>query len=109
MSSEPHVGLSRLSLATGGGVPEHLALKASRACVQELQRNKGNRDSTLRGCTQDFTCTGTQHKAVTTQESGPDLPVGLGRAGVGRVSWGCGSWLWLTSGGKDTGGRSARE
>ena len=48
-------------------------------------------------------------KAVTTQESGPDLPVGLGKASVGRVSWGCGDWLWLTCGGKDTGGRSARE
>ena len=60
--------------------------------MQELHRTGGNRDSTLRGCTQDFTCTGTQPKAVTPQKPGLDLPVGTGGS-PGVVGVNCGS-LW---------------
>ena len=99
-TSEPHVRLSSL----GGShqkeePPEHLALKAGRAWAQELHRTGGNRESALGGYTQGFTCTGTQGKAVTSYQPGPDLPVGLGgspgEVGVSCVS--CRLQCWDTS------------
>ena len=50
-------------LAVGERAPEHLVLKASRACAQELHRTGGNRDPILKRHTQTFTCTGSQGKA----------------------------------------------
>ena len=65
---------------------EHLALKASGACVQELHGTGGNRDPTLERCTQGFMCTGSQGKAKAPQESGSDLTAVLagspGKTGV---------------------------
>ena len=43
--------------------PEHLALKASGACAQELHGTGGNGDPILKMRTQNFTCTGSQEKA----------------------------------------------
>ena len=64
-SSEPHIRLHPGSLALGEEEPpEHLALKASIAQVQELHRTRRNRHSTLGGGTQGFMCTGTHGKAM---------------------------------------------
>ena len=60
-SSEPHIKLSRVGIWHGEKEPlEHLALKASGACVQELHGTGGNGDTIF---TQTFTCTGSQGKA----------------------------------------------
>jgi len=60
-TSEPH---SRcLSQGVWHGKEEplgHMTLKASEACVQELHRTGGDRNSTPGGCTQAFMCTGSQ-------------------------------------------------
>ena len=99
-SSQPHVRLPILRVWNREEEPpEHFALKASVAWVQELHRTGGNRDSTLGGCTQGFTCTGTQGKAVTPQEPGPGLPASPGcspgEMGVNCGSlWGQGHWWW---------------
>ena len=52
-------------LALGGGAPEHLVLRASGACTQELHRPGGNADSTLERHAQVFMCTGSEDKAET--------------------------------------------
>ena len=57
--------------------------------MQERHKTEGNRDSTLGGRTQGFTCTGTQGKAVTPYEPGSDLPAGLGGS-PGEAGVGCG-------------------
>ena len=57
---------------------EHLALKASGVCVQELHRMGGNRDPILKRCTQTFTCTESQGKAKSPRESGSNLTAVLG-------------------------------
>ena len=63
-SSEPHIKLSRVGIWHWEKEPlEHLALKASGACAQELHRTWGNRDPILKRRTQIFTCTGSQGKA----------------------------------------------
>ena len=57
-SSEPHVKSPCLGIwHWEKEPPEHLALRASGACAQELQRTGGNRDSILKRHTQTFTCT----------------------------------------------------
>ena len=65
---------------------EHLALKASRACAQELHQTGGNGDPILKRRTQTFTCTESQGKAKSPRESGSNLTtflVGhLGKTGV---------------------------
>ena len=71
--------------------------------MQELHRIGGNGDSTPGGPTQGFMRTEIQGKAVTPQEPGPDLPVGLGgspgEAGVDCGSlWGQGRWWWRPRG-----------
>ena len=49
-SSEPHVRLPILgSWHWEDEPPKHLALKASRVCLQELHRTGGNKDSTREG------------------------------------------------------------
>ena len=108
MSSEPHVGLSRLSAnrrrsSRAFGIEGQQSLRVGAPEEWRKQRLYFWRMHTR------FHMYWHPAKAVTTQQSGPDLPVGLGKASVRRVSWGCGDWLWLTCGGKDTGGRSARE
>lgn len=56
---------------------------------RSLHINEENKYSTLGGCTQCVTCIGTQHKAITPQESRLDLPVGLGGyPGEVGVKWG---------------------
>ena len=57
---------------------EHLALKASGACVQELHGTGGNGDPILKRCTQTFTTTGSQGKAKSPRESGSNLTAVLG-------------------------------
>ena len=65
-SSELHVRLPSLRVWHQEEKPtEHLAMKTSWTRVQELQRTGRNRDFTLGGHKQGFTCTGTKHKAVT--------------------------------------------
>ena len=73
-SSEPHIK----HRAQGERAPEHLALKASGACAQELHGTGGNGDPILKRHTQTFTCTGSQGKAKSPQESGSNLTVVLG-------------------------------
>ena len=57
---------------------EHLALKASGDCAQELHRTGGNGDPILKRRTQTFTCTGSQGKAKSPRESGSNLTAVLG-------------------------------
>ena len=57
---------------------EHLALKASGTCAQELHRTGGNGDPTLKRRTQTFTCTESQGKAKSPRESGSNLTAVLG-------------------------------
>ena len=70
--------------------------------MEELYRTGGTENTVLED-THGFMCTGTQGKAVTPQESRPDLPAGLGGS-PGEAGIGCGS-LWD----KDTGGKDTRE
>ena len=78
-SSEPHIKLSCVRIWHWEKEPlEHLALKASGACVQELHRTGGNRDPTLNRHIHIFTCTGSQGKEKTPQESGSNLTAVLG-------------------------------
>ena len=64
-SSEPHIKYPCLWIwHWEKEPPEHLALKTSGACVQEIYGTGGNRDPILKRCTQTFTCTGSQGKAV---------------------------------------------
>ena len=63
---------------------ECLALKASRAYFWETYRAGGNRDSTLKACIQNLTCSRTQGK-----EPGSDPPADLGESpGEARGNWG---------------------
>ena len=63
-SSELHIKLSLVGIwHWEKEPPEHLALKASGACVQELHGTGGNRDPILERCTQTFMCIGSQGKA----------------------------------------------
>ena len=63
-SSEPHIKLSHVGIWHWEKEPlEHLALKASGACTQELHGTGGNGDPILKRRTQTFTCTGSQGKA----------------------------------------------
>ena len=78
-SSEPHIKPSHVGdPAQGERAPEHLALKASGACVQELHGTGGNRDPILKRHTQTFTCTESQGKAKSPRESGSNLTAVLG-------------------------------
>ena len=63
-STEPHIKLSRVGIWHGEKEPlEHLALKVSGACVQELHGTGGNGDLILKRCTHTFMCTVSQGKA----------------------------------------------
>ena len=78
-SSEPHIKPSHAGIWHWEKEPlEHLALKASGACVQELHGTGGNGDPILKRCTQTFTCTGSQGKAKSPRESGSNLTAVLG-------------------------------
>ena len=72
----PHLGIWNLEKKP----LEHLALRAIRACAQELHRTGGNRNPILERCTQAFMCTGSQGKAETPLKSGSDLTAVLGRS-----------------------------
>ena len=78
-SSEPHIKPSHVGdPALGERAPEHLALKASGACAQELHGTGGNGDPILKRRTQTFTCTESQGKAKSPRESGSNLTAVLG-------------------------------
>ena len=78
-SSEPHIKPSHVGIRHWEKEPlEHLALKASGACAQELHRTGGNGDPTLKMHTWIFTCTGSQGKAKSPWESGSNLTTVLG-------------------------------
>ena len=78
-SSKSHFKLSRVGIWHREKEPlEHLALKVSGACAQELHRTGGNRDPILKGHTQTFTCTESQGKAKSPRESGSNLTAVLG-------------------------------
>ena len=78
-SSEPHIKLSRVGIWHWEKEPlEHLELKASGACVQELCRTRGNGDPILKRRTQTLMCTGSQGKAKSPRESGSNLTAVLG-------------------------------
>ena len=49
--------------------PEHLALKANGPYFREIQRNVGNRNSALKECTQNLTCSGTQGRGRNSKET----------------------------------------
>ena len=57
---------------------EHLALKASGACVQELHRTGGNGDLILKRRTRIFTCTRSQGRVRSPQEPRSNLTAVLG-------------------------------
>ena len=62
-SSEPHIKLSRVGIWHWEKESlEHLSLKASGACAQELH---GTGDPILKMHTQTFMCTGSQDKSKT--------------------------------------------
>ena len=65
-------------LAWGERALEHLALKASGACAQELHRTGVNGDPNLKRRTQTFMYTGSQGKAKAPWESGSNLTTVLG-------------------------------
>ena len=70
---------------------EHLALKASGACAQELHGTGGNGDPILKRRTQTFTCTESQGKAKSPRESGSNLTAVLGgHPGKTGVNVACG-------------------
>ena len=78
-SSEPHIKPSHAGIWHWEKEPlEHLALKASGACAQELHRTGGNRDPILKRRTWTFTCTGSQGRASSPEESGSNLTAVLG-------------------------------
>ena len=78
-SSEPHIKLSHVGIwHWEKELLEHLALKASGACMQELHRTGGNGDPILKRHTQTFTCTGSQGKEKSPWESGSNLTAVLG-------------------------------
>ena len=58
---ESHIGSPSLGVLLWKDEPlEHLALMASGACIRESQLAIGNRDSDLKGCTQNLACSETQ-------------------------------------------------
>ena len=65
-------------LALGERAPGALALKASRACVQELHGTEGNGDPILKRQTWTFTCTGSQGRVRSPQETRSNLTAILG-------------------------------
>ena len=78
-SSEPHIKPSRVGIWHWEKEPlEHLALKASGACAQELHRTGGNGDPIVKRRTRTFTCTGSQGKVRSPSESGSNLTAVLG-------------------------------
>ena len=78
-SSEPHIKPSHVGIWHWEKEPlEHLALKASGACEQELHGTGGNGDPILKRRTQMFTCTGSQGRARSPKESGSNLTAVLG-------------------------------
>ena len=80
-SSEPYIRSPPLGIRHWEEEPqEHLALRASGACAQELHSTGGNRDSILERCTQAFMCTASQGKAETSKEYRSHLTVVLGRS-----------------------------
>ena len=78
-SSEPHVRFPSLGICHWEKEPpEHLALKASGACAQELHGTGRNKDPILERHTQDFMCTVSQGKSEMPKVSELDLTAGLG-------------------------------
>ena len=65
-------------LALGERAPEHLALKASGTCAQELLGTGGNGDPILKRRTWTFTCPGSQGRARSPWKSGSNLTTVLG-------------------------------
>ena len=78
-SSEPTSGSHSWGIWPWEEEPrEHLALRTSGACAQELHRTGGNRDPILKRRTWTFTCTGSQGRASSPEESGSNLTAVLG-------------------------------
>ena len=87
MSSEPCIKPSRVAIWHWEKEPlEHLALKASGACAQEIHGTGVNRDPILKRRTWTFTCTGSQGRVRSPWESGSNMTAVLGgppgKAGV---------------------------
>ena len=80
----------------GGGGPRVYGFESQQGLSAGAPQELRKQDSNLGGCTQVFTCTGTQGKAVTPEEPGPELPVSFGGS-PDETGVNCGS-LW----GKDT-------
>lgn len=78
-SSGPHVRLPSLGSAPGNWPPEHLALKASRALLQEPHRTRGNREFTLNGTHKVSHAPWHRAKAVMWQKPGLGLLLVLER------------------------------
>ena len=103
-SSEPHIRLPSLGVwHRVEDPPEHLALKASRAWLQELCRTGGGRDSTLGGHTQGLAHTGSQGRGNDFKGGWATLTCWIGgspgEAGCGCGSpWGCRHWWWRLQG-----------
>lgn len=56
----PHQALQPRAPAPGNKLLKYLTLKVSRTCCQETQRAVGHSNSTLKGCSQNLTCSKTQ-------------------------------------------------
>lgn len=64
MGTGPHIRFPNPGVLHQGDKksPEHLVLKANRACIQETHRSTGNRYFTLKGHMQNLTSSESQHK-----------------------------------------------
>jgi len=79
VSYEPHIKPSQAGICHWEKEPlEHLALKTSGACVQELHRTGENGDPILKRCKQTSTCTRSQGRARSPQEPRSNLTAVLG-------------------------------
>ena len=115
--SESHIGLPSPGVLQWEKEPsECLALKTSVAYFWETQRAMGNRDSTLKGCTQNCTRSGTQGRSSNLKGVWVRPPADLGEspgkvggngAHPGQIETGgsyseefvlpCGHWCWQES------------
>ena len=73
----PHQALQSRSPAPGWWGPAYLIMKASEAYFQETQRAVGNRDPTIKGHTQNLTCSRPTAETVIQKEPGWDPPAVL--------------------------------
>ena len=97
-SSEPHIKLTCGALALGERAPRASVIEGQWGLCAGVHGIGGNGDPNIKRHTQTFTCTGSQGKAKSPQESGSNLtPVIRGPPGKTGVSVACcGGKTWET-------------